>query len=152
MKKRTLIILIVLLVVAIGAFIAYKKFDERTPDLGNKKPDASLSATELIAAFDHDTASASKLYIGKVLEISGTVTSVDSSGSIVLGEEGSPSSVTVSLDRRHLEDYKKLKAGGTAVIKGNCSGYSKSGGDPNDLLAALGTTVEMNFALVSDKK
>jgi hypothetical protein len=149
--KRTIII-IVILVLAIGGFIGYRMFDEKTPDVTDQKPDVVITARELIAAFDRDTASASKMYIDKVIEVSGTVNSVDTSGSVVLGEPGSASSVTVSLDRRHINDHKNLKIGSAAVLQGICSGYSKAGGDPDDLLAGLGTTVELNFAGVKDKK
>jgi hypothetical protein len=85
-----------------------------------------------------------------LMEVTGTVKTVDSTGSVVLGEEGTASSVTASLDRRHIDEYKNLKPGTRAVIKGRCTGYSKSG-DVGDLLAVLGTTVELNFATVKDK-
>ena len=150
MKK--IIIAAILLIIAVGGFIAYTQFDKRTPDIVNDTPDVVITAAELIAAFDKDTASASKMYIDKVIEISGTVTSIDTTGSVVLGEEGSPSSVTVSLDRRHIKDHEQLKVGNKAVLQGRCSGYSKAGGDPDDLLASLGTTVELNFAGVKSKK
>jgi hypothetical protein len=146
MRKRTVIILVVLVIIAVGGLVVFRMLDERTRDTSNDKPDFALNATDLIAAFDRDTASASKMYVGKLIEVTGTVQNVDSSGSVVLGEEGNPSSVTASLDRRHIEEYKKLKAGTTATIKGKCTGYSKGSGD--DLLASLGTTVELNFASV----
>lgn len=150
MKKATIIILVVVVVLAIAGFIAYRMFDERTRDTAKDKPDFVINATDLIAAFDRDTSSASKLYVGKLIEVTGTVQTVDSSGSVVLGEEGDPSSVTVSLDRRHVKEHKKLKPGTAATIKGTCTGYSKGSGD--DLLASLGTTVELNFASVKDKQ
>jgi hypothetical protein len=148
MKKITVIILAILVVLAIGGFIAYRMINEKTRDTADDKPDFALNATDLIAAFDKDTASASKMYIDRLVEVTGLVQSVDSTGSVVLGEEGQASSVTASLDRRHIEDHKKLKPGTVATIKGKCTGYSKGGGD--DLLADLGTTVELNFATVKD--
>ncbi len=150
MKKRTVIILLILLAVALGAFIVYNKFEQKNPDLKSKKADITISATDLIRAFDEDSAMARRQYVDKLLEVSGQVISVDSSGSVVLGVEGDPSSVTVSLDRRHTGDYRKLSAGSPAILKGMCTGYSKAEGD--DLLASLGTTVELNFASVVEKK
>ncbi len=149
MKKRTIIILVILVVIAIGSLFAFKLFDERTPDLGDKKPDVVITAKDLIAAFDKDTASAVKMYVDKLIEVSGNVKSIDTTGSVVLGEEGSASAVTVSLDRRHLKDHEKLKVGSVAFIQGRCSGYSK--GDGEDLIESLGTTVELNFASVKNK-
>ncbi len=150
MKKRTLIVLLILLAVAAGAFIIYSKFEQKNPDLKSRKPDLTIAAKELILAFDQDSAASRIKYVDKLLEVSGMVMSVDSSGAVVLGEEGDPSSVTISLDRRHVNDYLKLTVGKEAVLKGMCTGYSKASGD--DLLASLGTTVELNFASVVENK
>lgn len=150
MKRRNIIILVILVIAGIGAYIVYTKIKESTTDHSNRKADHFITASELIAAFDKDTALAAKTYIDHLVEVTGNVLKVDSSGSVVLGEEGEASSVTVSLDRRHIEDHKKLQPGTQAVIKGICTGYSKGNGD--DLLASLGTTVELNFASVQNKK
>jgi hypothetical protein len=145
--KRTIII-IISLVIIIGGAIAYKMFKEETPDVVNKKPDVSLDANTLLAAFDKDTASAIKNYLNKIIEVKGNVKSIDTSGAVILGEEGTPSEVVVGLDRRHMKDHEKLKVGSIAVLQGVCSGYSKGGGD--DLLATLGTTVELRSAGVKN--
>ena len=149
MKKKYIIVIVILFIAATGAYIGITKFKEQTPDTSKKKPDVVITAKELITAFDQDTAAAKKRFIDKLLEVSGVVISVDTTGSVVLGEAGDPSAVTVSLDRRHIDDHKKLEPGKIAVLKGICTGYSKGSGD--DLLASLGTTVELNFASVQNK-
>lgn len=109
-----------------------------------------ITATELIAAFDRDTASARRTYVDKIVEVTGNVKRIDTTGAVVLGEEGSASEVTVGLDRRHLNDHEKLKVGSTAVLQGICSGYDKGSGD--DLLASLGTTVQLRSAGVKNRQ
>ena len=151
MKKTYYIILAVLVIAGIGAYIGITKFRELTPDVVNKKPDAALKVTELIAAFEKDTASASEMYIDKIVEITGNVKTVDTSGAIVLGEEGSPSEVVVGLDRRHMKDFEKVQPGKEAVIQGVCSGYTAASTDPDDMLASLGTTVQFRSAGVKKK-
>lgn len=146
--KRT-IILVVLVVLGVGGWYAWTKFDEKTPDIVNDKPDAVVDAKTLLAAFDKDTASASKQYIDKIVEVTGMVKKVDTSGTVILGEEGTASDVVIGLDRRHIDDYKQLKVGTTATLQGICSGYTK--GDGEDLLASLGTTVELKQAGVKTK-
>jgi len=47
-------------------------------------------------------------------------------------------------------DYEKLKVGSNAVLQGVCSGYDKASSD--DLMASLGTTVELRSAGVKEKK
>jgi hypothetical protein len=150
MKRRTIIILIVLAVIAVAAYFVLEAVNEKTADVADDKADVVINATDLIAAFDKDTASASRMYVDKLLDVTGRVMSVDTSGAVVLGEEGQASAVTASLDRRYIKDYQKLQVGMTATIHGKCTGYSKGNGE--DLLESLGTTVELNFASVKDKK
>ena len=147
--KRT-IIYIILLVIVIGGIVAYRMFKEETPDIVNKTPEAALDAGTLLAAFDKDTASALRNYLNKIIEVTGNVKSIDTSGAVILGEDGNPSEVVIGLDRRHMKDHEKLKVGSIAVLQGVCSGYSKGGGD--DLLASLGTTVELRSAGVKEKR
>jgi hypothetical protein len=45
-----------------------------------------------------------------------------------------------------MDDHKQLKVGREAVLQGICSGYSASGSDPDDMLASLGTTVQLRSA------
>lgn len=146
--KRTVLI-IVLLVIALGAWYAYSRYQEKTPDVVNKKPDVVTSAKELLEAFNKDTASARKKFVDKIIEVTGTVKRIDTTGSVVLGDEGNASEVTIGLDRRHIEDYKKIRIGEIAKFQGVCSGYEKGNGD--DLLASLGTTVELRSAGVKEK-
>ena len=147
MKRK--IIIGILIIVVVGGFIGYRLYSEETADIVNKKPDEITNVKSLIAAFDADTASASKKYIDKIVEVTGTVKKIDTTGSLVLGEEDNLSEVVVGLDRRHMKDYENVKLGSVAVIQGICSGYSK--GDGNDLLASLGTSVELKSAGVKTK-
>lgn len=144
--KRTIILGVIGLILVAGLIGAYFYF-KPTPDIVQDKPHAVVQAKELIAAFEQDTASARQQYIDKVVEVTGPVKRIDTSGAVVMGEESSPSEVVIGLDRRHMKDHEKLKVGAVAVMQGICSGYSKSGGsDPTDLLASLGTTVQLRSA------
>lgn len=149
--KRKIIFGVLLLIVA-GGIIAYWIVFKSRADIVQDKPDAQVSAGSLIAAFEKDTASASKQYIDKVVEITGMVKRIDTSGAVILGEEGSLSEVVVAFDQMyHKKDYEELKLGTQAVLQGICSGYAISGSDPDDLLSGLGTTVQIRSAGVKSK-
>lgn len=150
MKRK--VIFIVLLLVVTAVLIGTYFYLKPTPDVVQAKPDVVVTAKEIVAAFEADTATASKKFIDKIVEVSGTVKNIDTAGAVVLGETGSSSEVVVGLDRRYLDDHRKLKVGSAAVLQGICSGYSTSGGgDPDDLLASLGTTVQLRSAGVKGK-
>lgn len=151
---KRIIIIAIILIIAFAGLYGYKMYQQKTPDVVNKTPDIAVSARELLDAFSKDTAAARKLYVDKIVEVTGNVKRIDTTGSIVLGEEGSTSEVTVGFDRRHLKDYEKLKVGSVTNVQGVCSGStgSSSNTDPTDLLSSLGITVELRSAGVKEKK
>jgi uncharacterized protein (UPF0333 family) len=151
MKRRILLIALVVIVVAglAGAYFYFKQ----TPDVVQQTPDVAVSASELVAAFQQDSAAAKEKYLDKVVEVTGNVKNIDPSGTIVLGEKGTASDVVAGLDRRHLNDHANLKEGAVAVIQGVCSGFTLGGAaDPADMLASLGTTVQLRSAGVKSTK
>lgn len=151
MKRKLILFFLALIVVA--GIVAYAIVFKSRGDIVQDKPDAVVSAKELLAAFDKDTTAASKKFIEKVIEVSGNIKQVDTSGAIVLGDEGSPSAVVIGLDKKyHAKDYENLKAGTAVVMQGVCSGYQASGNDPSDLLSGLGTTVQLRSGGVKSKQ
>lgn len=144
MKRN--IIIIVLLIIAVAGWYAYRLYEERTPDVVNKKPDVTITATDLLAAFDKDTANAAKRFTNKIIAVTGLVISADSSA-IVLGEPNSQSSVVCGVDSRHRNDFKKIKIGSVTTVQGNYVGFEKE----EMLDVSLGTTVHLSFAGVKNK-
>lgn len=146
MKKRRILLVVTAVLVLAGLAGVYLFF-KQTPDVVQQRADESVNAKELIEAFQQDANAAKERYLNKVVEVTGTVKSIDPSGTVVLGEEGSASDVVAGLDRRHLNDYEKLKEGSIVVIQGICSGFTIGGlADPADMLASLGTTVQLRSA------
>lgn len=149
MKRK--ILFGVLLLIVVAAIIGYRMYSRQTPDIVQDKPDAVVNAKDLIAAFEKDTAAAGKMYVDKIVEVTGMVKTVDTSGAVVMGEEGTASEVVIGLDRRHVKDAEKIKVGSITVMQGICSGYNKSSGDPDDLLASLGATIQLRSAGIKSK-
>ncbi|RYY42336.1 MAG: hypothetical protein EOO06_21300 [Chitinophagaceae bacterium] len=149
MKRK--IILGVLLVIVVAGSIAAWKYFEKSTNYASKDPDIMVTAKELIAAFDKDTVTASKQFMDKIIRVTGTVKSIDSSA-VVLEEEGSASSVVVGLDERNKKSISELKVAEKATLQGKFSGYTKASADPDDLLSSLGTTINIDYAGVINKK
>lgn len=148
--KRKIIIGIVLLIVVVGSVAAWKYFEKAT-NYAEKDPEVIVTVTEMVQAFEQDTAKAASRFMDKIIRVSGTVTSIDSSA-VVLGEEGNASSVVVGLDERNKQSMFLLKEGANAVLQGKFSGYSKGSADPDDLLSSLGTTINIDYGGVINKK
>src|SRR5215210_7122608 len=123
MRKK--VIIGILIVIVIGGIIAYRMYDERTPDIVNTRPDIITDVKSLFASFEQDTASAVRKYLDKVIEVTGNVKSIDTSGAIILGENDTESSVVCGLDRRHMNDHQNVKVGSVATIQGRCTSYEK---------------------------
>lgn len=149
MKRKIIVAVVVLIVVA--GIVGYRMYSKKVTNYSDQNPDITISATELVQAFEADTASASKRFLDKVVRVNGIVKSKDSSA-VVLGAEGNPSDVVVGLDDRNVNGLSKLAVGQTAILQGKLSGYSKQSGDSDDLLSSLaGTTVNIDYAGVITK-
>jgi len=147
MKKIILILL--LLALAVGGWYVYSLYSGKNPDLAEAKPDHSVTATELLAAFDRDSASSARNYVNAIVRVSGTVTRIDTSGVITLGRMGEMSTVECMLDARHRPDLALAKEGQPVTLQGRCTGYKQE----TMLDVNLGTTVEFNFcAVVQDRQ
>lgn len=147
MKRNILISILV--IVVFGGYLAYRMYADETIDVVKQNADVNISADALIAAFEKDSSSALKTYVDKVISVSGTVKTIDTSGTVILGAQGTESSIVFSLDRRHLKDYKFLNAGEAVIMQGKCTG-AEMGEEMMGI--SLGTTIEFNFAGVKKKK
>ncbi len=142
--KRIIIIVIIIALLA-GGWYAYKAYTGKVPSLTEVKAEASVSAENLILAFEKDSATANKQYLGKIIEVTGTVKGVEKeSGTVVLGSGTGMSSVRCSLDSTFVKNIASLNEGTKTVIKGACTGYNA-----DDL--GLGSDVVLNrCVIVSD--
>lgn len=85
MKK--IVIIGILIAAILGGAYAYYMFNKKVESISNKKADFTISANELFDAFDGDEEAANAKYIGKIIEITGAVESVesnDTSANVVL--------------------------------------------------------------------
>lgn len=145
--KRYLLLVILVVLLAIGWY-AYRLYTGKVPSLTKQKADYSLSADSLMASFEKDTAAANKMYLGKVLAVTGNIKSVEEeSAVIVLGDAGTPSSVRCTLDTAFVKNLAQLNEGATIAIKGFCTGFN-----PDETGLGLGSDVVLNRCVLETKK
>ncbi len=148
MKRKVLLVLLLVVVIAIGVGIWL--YTKPVANYAEQSADISISAKELIAAFDADTAAATKRFSDKTIRVTGLLKSADSTA-IVLGEEGTASEVVIGLDDRNLLSTSGTKVGDSITVQARFAGYEKSTGD--DLLSSLGTTIKLSHGgLISSPK
>ena len=143
MKRKHIILLIVLAVIAAGAFYGYSEYNRKNVDVAAEKPEFVVNVSAFIKDFEQDSAKASKKYIDKTVLVQGQVKSVDTAGVISLANAGEMSSVQCMMDKRHSLDYSTIKEGSTVSIQGKCNGYQAD--------ELLGTDVKMNFCVINNK-
>jgi hypothetical protein len=145
--KRIILILLVIVILA-GGWYAYRAYTGKVKSLTEVKSDVSITATDLIAAFEKDTATANKQYMGKVVEVTGSVKSVEKeegAATLSLGESGTMSSVRCSMDTSFIQKAASIQEGSTITIKGACTGFISE--------ELLGSDVILNRCIiVTDKK
>lgn len=111
----------------IGLAVAYYLWNKPHEDISAAKPDLSISATELFAAFETDEAAANTKYLDKVVEVAGTVaesgTNEDGSARVVL-ESGGMFGVACLLDPLAKHARMSFPVGEKIRLKGKCSGYN----------------------------
>ena len=141
MKKTVL--LIILIVVVAGGIYAWREYNRKNPDLKQAKADYSVLAETLIKEFETDKAASDKKYIGKNIEVTGSIKKIDDETNPVvffLGNVDEMSSVQCSLDSSHASDYTALQKGATVTLKGVVNGAESD--------ELLGTDVKLNRCVV----
>lgn len=145
MKKKTLIILsIIAFGLAGGGWYAYTEYTRKVKDLTKVKADMGMTASSLIQAFETNEQKANADYLDKVISVSGKVKAVEKNDqghfSVILGEEGSLSSVRCSMDSAHQQDVVSLTKGSPVTLKGACTGFNSD--------ELLGSDVILNRAVL----
>jgi hypothetical protein len=107
-------------------------YNKAHPDYEKIKPDYTLAASDLHEFYKTSRTESEIKYNGKVIEVSGPLTRIETTDSLVIavfvfnqgmfGEEGIRCTMLPSLN----EDAKKLMPGNSYHIKGYCSGFNDS--------------------------
>lgn len=112
----------ILVVVLLGVGAVYFVFNK--PHRSVDKPDLLVDASDLIMAFEEDERAANDKYVGKVLEVSGTVAEViekQSSFVLLLGDTTTVSRVSCTLEHEQDSMAYGLRAGDALTVRGICS-------------------------------
>jgi len=123
MKKKILIIAII--IAALGASYVYYQFNKPHRDIAAATPVSVLNAEELFTEFDNSENEANQLYLGKIVQVSGIVYSVEMGAkgdlNVLLMGENDMFGVACNFNKEQLSDGE-IKKGEQVTIKGECAG------------------------------
>ena len=112
---------VIVITSVIGLFFYYK------PHRSVRKEEAAfkMSVSELVNAFSNDETQANALYLGKVLEVEGTLKEMimnDSTLVLLMGDSTEMTGVSCYLQKDQKHRYSMLKRGESVSVKGICNG------------------------------
>jgi len=125
MKSKVKIALFVVFLFGIlSLLIGLSLYFKKHKDLSSTKPDFVITATVLQKEFEEDEKTASEKYINKILEVTGTILSVNQADSsninLSLKTESDLSTVICTFVAT---DPAKFRSGEDVTIRGECSGF-----------------------------
>ena len=123
MRKKILIFAIV--VAVSGAMYAYYQFNKPHQDIAAAKPVAVLIADELFLQYESNESESNRRYLGKILEVSGVVYSIEKGPkgdiNVLLMPEGEMFGVACNFDIDKIAE-NEIGKGDNIIIKGECAG------------------------------
>jgi hypothetical protein len=104
-------------------------FTEKFPDTSKIEPVYTVTALELIHAFEKNDSLANRQYAEKVMVVDGEVSAVegvDSTVNIKMADSTSGSYVIFAFQQQDVAKAKEIRVGEKVSIKGSCSGGAYS--------------------------
>ena len=148
MKKKRILLAFISVAFIGGAWFGYSEYNRKVKDLSTVVAEMTMQTNELIAAFEKDEMAANAKYLDKIIAVKGNVKEIEKNDrghySIVLGDDGSISSVRCSMDSVHVRNILTLIKGSTVTVKGACTGFNAD--------ELLGSDVILNRCVIEERK
>lgn len=131
MKLWIKIVIAIVILGIISAFFVYRFiYNKHHPDYENIQPDFTLTTKEVYEGFKKSPDGFSKLYNGKILLLSGKLSKIEKSDTLVtavfvfnqgnFGDEG----IRCTMLRKFNDEAERLQPDGEVWIKGYCTGFN----------------------------
>lgn len=89
-----------------------------------QRPEIEISASELLDDFEQDEARGNEMYLGKLIQVSGTIAELDKDQqgrvTLLLKEPGAFGGVLITLEE---ENNASLEVGKSVAVIGECNGF-----------------------------
>lgn len=120
--KKALIAFGAILIVSI--LVGYYMYNKPVASTESAKAEQTVTATELITAYEAGEEKANESYLGKVVQVSGVVSSIteEHGKKKVILDTGNPMSMVIC-EMESETDMTGVTTGKETALKGVCSGY-----------------------------
>ncbi len=113
--------------ILIGAIFSYKEFIRKPASVAVMHTDVSVDAASLLQAFNNNETLANAKYLGKTIEVKGTISQIDNQAdtliNIFLGNDSLLNKVSCIIKAQAWEKYRNIKPGSIHTVKGICTGF-----------------------------
>jgi tRNA_anti-like len=118
---------VVCLLAAVSGIFAYKEFMRKPADLTKSDAAERLAASDLYALYSNYEDSANKKYLGRVIEITGSVVEIENQQdtllTIFLGDTLHTGRISCLIEKKQTAAAKNISLGDIIKLKGICTGY-----------------------------
>tara|TARA_B110001454_G_C12655837_1_gene407407 strand:- start:27 stop:443 length:417 start_codon:yes stop_codon:yes gene_type:complete len=124
--KKNKIIIVVLIIVIVGVFVAYKMYNKPHVNVADTKSNISLTADKIIHDFSSDESKANTIYLDEIISVSGKVYEINlekGKGIITLKTKDDFGGILCHLSDEGTKKMSSLKEGQAISVKGICTGY-----------------------------
>lgn len=125
-RYRTVLLVLVIAILAAGIY-AYREYHRKPAALNELSADQVISADSLLAAYSLNEEAANKKFLGKVIDVTGTVAAItgqqDTVANVQLGAKEGIAHVSCSISLSEISKLKELSEGKVTTIRGVCTGY-----------------------------
>ncbi|HVX52250.1 MAG TPA: hypothetical protein VHB48_18970 [Chitinophagaceae bacterium] len=125
MKKRQVILSVAMLCLLLAVAWGFYQYNKPHTSAGGKSTDAVLPADSLYAAYQANETAAGKLYMNKILEVTGFVKDITMSDKtpVILLATGFNGDINCSMALDSNTVFTKAHKLSKIAVKGKCSGY-----------------------------
>ncbi|MFN8350023.1 MAG: hypothetical protein U0U25_01025 [Flavobacteriales bacterium] len=125
MKRSRIILLVVLVLAAVGGWVAWRMYERPVQQAADAQADITIDAAALLQAFQGDEVAAGKQYNDKVLQVAGRVreVSVAAGSPTTVYLETGDAMAGISCEFPAGVDVPAM-TGADVKVKGFCAGYN----------------------------
>jgi hypothetical protein len=146
MQRNKIGVLILAVLIIASAIFGWREYYRKNEPVVNMTPAFIVTAEQIVKEFEANDSVPAKKYTGKLIAVSGNIKQVDKDEqgyfTVVLGSEGSMSSVRCAMDSLYASDVQTLQKGQPATIKGMFTGFQK------DESGLLGSDIILNRCVI----